>query len=445
MSNIAVLSVNHHLATVAIREKVAFAKNELAPAISSLLSIPGIKACVVFSTCNRSEICVTYDVGNIREILSKFLATTHGIEHSLLLQYVSFFEGNKAIEHICSVASGLDSLVLGEPQIFGQLKEAYQFSKEQGALDKILEKLFQHAFTTAKKVRTDTKIGALPVSVAYCAVKLSEKIFTNLANQTVLLIGTGEMIELSAQHLYKKGVKRMIFVNRTLENAQTIAVTYGAEAINLKHLSEHLYRADIVISSTAAPVPILGKGLIETVLIQRKHQPMLLLDLAIPRDIEHEANQLEDVFLYTVDDLQQVVDSNLENRDQEKVIAEEIIREKSLDFIEWLKNIPNEEIIKKYREDANLLKNELLQSAIKKLEAGSDPDLVVEELADKLTNKLLHTTFENIKKSLKINALTNSLPCQRWASRQKLPSPGAGISRFSGGWRYGRGVILSLP
>jgi glutamyl-tRNA reductase len=346
---------------------------------------------------------VTCDVVNIRETLSEFLATTHGIEHSLLLQYVSFFEGNEAIQHICSVASGLDSLVLGEPQIFGQLKEAYQFSKEQGALDKILEKLFQHAFTTAKKVRTDTNIGTSPVSVAYCAVKLSEKIFTNLADQTVLLIGAGEMIELSAQHLHKKGVKRMIFVNRTLENAQTIAVTYGAEAINLKHLSEHLYRADIVISSTAAPVPILGKGLIETVLIQRKHQPMLLLDLAIPRDIEHEANQLEDVFLYTVDDLQQVVDSNLENREQDKVIAQEIIREKSLDFIEWINNIPNEEIIKKYREHANLLKNELLQSAIKKLETGSDPDLVVEELADKLTNKLLHTTFENIKKSKKIS------------------------------------------
>ena len=211
------------------------------------------------------------------------------------------------------------------------------------------------------------------------------------------------MIELSAQHLHKKGVKRMIFVNRTIENAQTIAVNYGAEAINLKHLSEHLYRADVVISSTAAPVPILGKGLIETVLIQRKHQPMLLLDLAIPRDIEHEANQLEDVFLYTVDDLQQVVDSNLENREQDKVIAEEIIQAKSLDFIEWLNNIPNEEIIKKYRKHANLIKNELLQSAINKLENGSDPDLVVEELADKLTNKLLHTTFENIKQSPKIS------------------------------------------
>ena len=410
MSNIAILSVNHQLAPVAIREKVAFSQSELAPAISSLLSTQEIKACVVLSTCNRSEIYVTYDAENIREVLTKFLASIHRIEYSSLLQYVSYFEGNQAIEHICNVASGLDSLVLGEPQIFGQLKEAYQFSKDLDALDKILEKLFQHAFKTAKKVRTDTSIGSSPVSVAYCAVKLSEKIFTDLASQTVLLIGTGEMIELSAQHLSKRGVRDMIFANRTLENAQSLSMKYEAEAITLKSLSENLHRADIVISSTAAPIPIIGKGLIETVLIHRKHQPMLLIDLAIPRDIEPEANQLEDVFLYTVDDLQQVADGNLEDRIKEKVIAQEIIRVQNLNFIVWLNNIPNEKVIKNYRRQANLLKDELLQIAIRKLESGSSPDLVVEELADKLTNKLLHKTFQNIKnsKNIKLNPTNNS-------------------------------------
>jgi glutamyl-tRNA reductase len=406
MLNIAILSVNHQHAPVAIREKVAFAQSELAPAISSLLSTQEIKACVVFSTCNRSEIYVTYDAENIREVLTKFLASIHGIEYFSLLQYVSYFEGNEAIEHICNVAAGLDSLVLGEPQIFGQLKEAYQLSKDLGALDKILEKLFQHAFKTAKKVRTDTSIGSSPVSVAYCAVKLSEKIFTNLASQTVLLIGAGEMIELSAQHLSKRGVKDMIFANRTLEKAQSLAMKHEAQAITLKSLSENLHRADIVISSTAAPIPIIGKGLIETVLIHRKHQPMLLIDLAIPRDIEPEANQLEDVFLYTVDDLQQVADGHLEDRVKEKVIAQEIIRVQSLNFIGWLNNIPNEEVIKNYLRQANLLKDELLQIAIRKLESGSSPDLVVEELADKLTNKLLHKTFQNIKnsKSIKLDS-----------------------------------------
>jgi len=403
MSYIAALSVNHQLATVATREKVAFTQNELAPAIKALKSIAGIKACVIFSTCNRSEIYVNCDIEDNREILSQFLASTHGIEHAPLLQYISYFEGDKVIEHICSVAAGLDSLVLGEPQIFGQLKEAYQFSKEHNALDKTLEKLFQHAFATAKKVRTETKIGASPVSVAYCAVKLSEKIFTDLSNQTVLLIGAGEMIELSAQHLHQKGVKRMIIANRTVENTHDIAIRYDAETINLKQLSEYLHLADIVISSTAAPVPIIGKGLIETVLVQRKHQPMLLIDLAIPRDIEPESDQLEDIFLYTVDDLQQVIEGNIESRKQEKILAEKIIEKENIEFRAWLDSIPNETIIKEYNKQANQVKDDAINSAMKKLESGVDPDAIIKELADRLTSKLLHAPFQNIKKTANIN------------------------------------------
>ena len=401
MSNIAVLSISHQLAPVEIREKVAFASSELPSAISNLLSIEDIRACVIFSTCNRSEIYVSHNSKNISDVLLKFLASTHAIDHLSLVEYVSFFESNDALDHISKVACGLESLVLGEPQILGQLKDAYQVSKTQGALDKILEKLFQHVFKTAKKVRTDTNIGSSPISVAYCAVKLSEKIFTNLENQTVMLIGAGEMVELSAQHLSKRGVKDIIFANRTLENAQPIAIKHNAEAIALKSLSENLHRADIVISSTAAPIPIIGKGLIETVLLQRKHQPMLLIDLAIPRDIEPEVNQLEDVFLYTVDDLQQIANSNLEERLKEKVDAEKIIKLSSIEFMEWINNIPNEEVIKNYRRQANLLKDELLQIAIRKLKSGSNPDLVVEELADKLTNKLLHQSLEKIKKPSK--------------------------------------------
>ena len=409
MSNIAILSVNHQIAPVAIREKVAFAQGELAPAISALLSLKEIKGCVIFSTCNRSEIYVSHDSNNIRDILIKFIASSHGVDHHSLIEYVSYYEENEAVQHICNVACGLESLVLGEPQIFGQLKDAYQLSKNESALDKILEKLFQHVFKTAKKVRTDTNIGSSPVSVAYCAVKLSEKIFTNLSSQTVLLIGAGEMIELSAQHLSKRGVKNMIFANRTIENAQPIAIKHNAEAISLKSLSENLHRADIVISSTSAPIPIIGKGLIETVLHQRKHKPMLLIDLAIPRDIEPEANQLEDVFLYSVDDLQQIANSNLEERLKEKVIAKKIINEKSVDFIEWANNIPNEELIKNHRRQSNLLKDELLQIALRKLKSGSNPDLVVEELADKLTNKLLHKTLENLKKPNSLKTESNEI------------------------------------
>jgi glutamyl-tRNA reductase len=405
MSYIAALSVNHQLANVATREKVAFTQNELAPAIEALKSTAGIKACVILSTCNRSEIYVNCDIEDNREILSQFLASTHGVEHTSLLQYISYFEGDKVIEHICSVAAGLDSLVLGEPQIFGQLKEAYQFSKEHNALDKTLEKMFQHAFATAKKVRTETKIGASPVSVAYCAVKLSEKIFTDLSSQTAILIGAGEMIELSAQHLHQKGVKRMIIANRTIENTHDIAIRYDAETINLKQLSEYLHLADIVISSTAAPVPIIGKGLIETVLVQRKHQPMLLIDLAIPRDIEPESDQLEDIFLYTVDDLQQVIEGNRESRKQEKILAEKIIEKENIEFKAWLDSIPNETIIKEYNKQANKVKDDAVNSAIKKLDSGVDADAIIMELADQLTNKLLHAPFKNIKKTANINLL----------------------------------------
>jgi glutamyl-tRNA reductase len=195
----------------------------------------------------------------------------------------------------------------------------------------------------------------------------------------------------------------MIVANRTIENAQTIALAYEAEAINLKQLSEHLHRADIVISSTAAPVPILGKGLIETVLVQRKHQPMLLLDLAIPRDIEPEAGKLDDVFLYTVDDLQQVVENNLEGRKQEKIAAQEIIKKQNIEFKVWLDNIPNEEIIKQYRQHAMNLKDDAVKGAIKKLSSGADADAVIQELADQLTNKLLHAPFKNIKQTPNIN------------------------------------------
>ena len=403
MPHIAVLSVNHQLAPVEIREKVAFAQNELIGAITKLTSTPGILSCVVLSTCNRSEIYVASESGQIERTLGEFLANTHDIEHQNLSQYLSYFENEDAVNHICSVAAGLDSMVLGEPQIFGQLKDAYQFSKEHNALDKTLEKLFQHAFTTAKKVRTDTKIGASPVSVAYCAVKLSEKIFTRLGDQTVLLIGAGEMIELSAQHLRQKSVDKMIVANRTIENAETIAIKYEAESISLKQLSKHLHRADIVISSTAAPVPILGKGLIETALQQRKHRPMLLLDLAIPRDVEPEAGKLDDVFLYTVDDLQQVVENNLEERKQEKIAALEVINKQNLEFKKWLDNVPNEEIIKQYREHAMDLKDYAVKGAIKKLSAGTEAEAVIQELADQLTNKLLHAPFQNIKKTPNIN------------------------------------------
>ncbi|MDC9726693.1 MAG: glutamyl-tRNA reductase [Candidatus Thioglobus sp.] len=399
MSRIAILSVNHAQAPVAVRERVAFAPNQLTDELQKLNELPGVAACVILSTCNRSEIYAVIETGNPQEILSDYLSQTHNISRAEIDPYLVYFEDDKALAHICNVACGLDSLVLGEPQILGQLKDAYHAGKQVGTLDKKLEKLFQHAFSTAKKVRTDTQIGSSPVSIAYCAVKLSEKIFTDLSEQTVLLIGAGEMIELCAQHLHQKGVRNMIVANRTLENAQKIAEQYNAQSVNLKRFSSIVDQADIIISSTAASVPIIGKGLIESALKKRKHKPMFMLDIAIPRDIEPEVGQLADVYLYTIDDLEQVVSDNVDSREKEKVLAQEIIIKQAQVFNQWLAVLPNEQLVQSYRTSANQIKDQVVLDAIKRLNNGGDGEQIIKKLADQLTNKILHTTFKNIKQT----------------------------------------------
>jgi len=399
MQHIAILSVNHKIAPVEMREKVAFSDSDLNNALINLNELNGVNSCVILSTCNRSEIYAVVNSNDPNLILSEYLSKSHGMDLKTLKPFLEYYEGNDAIEHICYVATGLDSLVLGEPQILGQLKDAYHSAKQAKTLDKLLEKLFQHAFSTAKKVRTDTNIGSSPISVAYCAVKLSEKIFSDLNQQTVMLIGAGEMIELCAQYLEQKNVKRMIIANRTIENAEKIASKYNAEPTSLKLFSGLIHEADIIISSTAALVPIIGKGLIETALKARKHKPMFILDIAIPRDIEPEVGQLDDVFLYTVDDLQQVVDNNISNRLKEKSLAEQVITDQNANFFKWLRLLPNEQIVRSYRNNAHEIKQNAIENAIKKLKKGSDSEAVIKEMADQLTNKLLHTPFNNIKQN----------------------------------------------
>lgn len=399
MSHIFILSVNHRLATVEVREKVAFSPSELPNALKQLSNVNNVKACVILSTCNRCEIYGVIDGDNAQTILSDYLATAHNIDRVELDPYLVYFEGDDALQHIVRVATGLDSLVLGEPQILGQLKDAYHSAKVVGTLNKLLEKLLQHAFSTAKKVRTDTQIGSSAVSVAYCAVKLSEKIFADLSKQTVMLIGAGEMIELCAQHLSQQGVDKIIVANRTIENAKKIADVYDARAISLKQFSSIMHEADIIISSTAASVPIIGKGLIESALKRRKHKPMFMLDIAIPRDIEPEVVQLDDVFLYTIDDLQQVVDENIDSRNKEKILAEEIIVSENKKFTSWVASLPNEEVIQSYKKNAYQIKNTAVELALKKLKNGGDAQAIITQLSDQLTNKLLHTPFSNIKQT----------------------------------------------
>ena len=396
---IIVLSVSHKLASIDIREKVVFHKSDIPAHLKKLKSYSYISGCAILPTCNRSEVIVStkLDKESIKKKLSIWFANLHDIDMNYILQYTTFFFNEYAIQHISMVASGIDSLVLGEPQILGQLKNSYAIAKENKALDKILEKLFQHSFSVAKKVRTTTKIGNSPVSVAYCGVKLAQKIFIDLSKETVLLIGANEMIRLSAQYFIDSNVKNILIANRTIEIAEKIAKNYNAKAVNLSKLVSYLYKADIIITSTASPVPILGKGMIETALKNRKRSPIFILDMAVPRDVEPEVANLEDVYLYTVDDLEQVIEKNIITREKEKQLAIKIIDEETKKFNLWLKLMPSEYIISEYVNSTDVIKEELITKALKDIKKGKNTENIIRTLANKLTSKLLHKTFKDIK------------------------------------------------
>jgi glutamyl-tRNA reductase len=297
------------------------------------------------------------------------------------------------------VASGLDSMVLGEPQILGQMKTAYQDATAAGTLGKTLGKLFQHTFAAAKKVRTDTAIGSSPVSVAFAAVRLARRIFEDLGEQTAILIGAGETIELTARHLSENRVGELIIANRTYDRAHALAQQFNGFAISLAELPKHLARADIVVSSTASQLPILGKGSVESAIKARKHKPMFMVDLAVPRDIEPEVAQLRDVYLYTVDDLRNTVEENLRSRQEAAKQAEEIIDIEVVHFLNWLRAQGATRTIRDLRDQAGALRDAALEKARQNLRAGLPPEAVLDLLAHQLTNKLTHLPSAQLRQA----------------------------------------------
>ncbi len=298
--------------------------------------------------------------------------------------------GQPAVQHLMRVASGLDSLVLGEPQILGQVKQAFAKAKESGTVALTLDRLFQNTFAVAKKVRTETEIGTAAVSVAFAAVSMAKHIFSSLAATKVLLIGAGETIELVARHLKENGVTSMVVANRTISRAEAMCEEFNAQAITLEQIPDFLPKADIVISSTASPLPILGKGMVEKALKQRRHQPMLLVDIAVPRDIEAEVGDLDDAFLYTVDDLQSIIEQNMASRREAAEQAEVIAEEHSHQFMEWVRSLESVDSIREYRTQSMAIKDELVERAMNKLAQGADTEQVLLELANRLTNRLIH-------------------------------------------------------
>lgn len=398
MSHITALGINHQTAPVELRERVAFAQSATGEALQAMRRLPGVQEVALLSTCNRTEIYAVCEHDN--EVLPCWLAAyaqSGGLPHApaadaaQLSDYLYRHTDVAAVRHLFRVASGLDSLVLGEPQILGQVKQAWATAREAGSLGTRLDRLFQHTFATAKRARTDTRIGANPVSVASAAVRMAQDNFARIADSTVLLIGAGETIELAARHVVQAGVKRLLVANRTLAHAQELAARHGGIAIELEQLPQHLAQADIVFSATASRTPILLRRHVADARAARRHRPMLLLDLAVPRDIAADVAELDDIYLYTVDDLQRAVEDNRRSRQEAAEAAEAIIDVQAARFAEQLSLATRTAPLLQLRAYGRDARDAALTRARTQLAAGQDPNDVLELLAHTLTNRLLHT------------------------------------------------------
>jgi len=384
------LGLNHQTAPLAVRERVVFHVERLHEALGELKRSL-VNEAAILSTCNRTEIYVS---GEKPGELTEWLAQYHRLARGELQPYLYALPQEQAVRHAFRVASGLDSMVIGEPQILGQMKEAARAAESAGTLGSLLHRLFQRSFAVAKEVRSTTRIGAASVSMAAAAVKLAARIFPSLKDQSVLLIGAGEMIELTATHFAAQAPARITVANRTLERAERLAARFNARAIELRALGEHLQDYDIIVSCTASSLPILGKGLVERALRARRRRPMFMVDLAVPRDIEQEAGELDDVFLYTVDDLASIVSANLDSRRAALDQAEAIIDTQVGRFMHWVQAREGVPLIRALREEADDTRRQELERALKSLARGEDPAKVVEALSRTLTSKLMHVPTE---------------------------------------------------
>ncbi len=398
------LGINHKTAPVKIREQLSFAPDSIPMALKDLTEQDTVNEAVILSTCNRTEVycqlnCDDGESEAAIQTLISWLKKHHDLENTDISEYLYLHPEKDAVRHMLRVASGLDSLVLGEPQILGQLKTAFSVAKDNGTIGRFLHKLFQHTFSCAKQVRTDTAIGASPVSVAFASVSLAKQIFSDFQHHTALLIGAGETVELVARHLHESGIGRIIIANRTVEKAHALAQEFNGYAISLSELPSHLAEADIVISSTASQLPILGKGAVESAIKARKHAPIFMVDIAVPRDIEEQVSELEDVFLYTVDDLKEIIDEGLKSRQEAALKAEEIIDIEVNHFMNWLRSLDSISTMIEFREQAENIRDQAVANSLKQLNNGKDAQQVVNELARQLTNKLIHKPSIQIKQA----------------------------------------------
>jgi glutamyl-tRNA reductase len=381
------LGLNHQTAPLAIREKVAFGAEQLKRALAEIVRAKPAEEAAIISTCNRTELYCA--AGEPNQALG-WLADYHRLRADDLGPYLYTLPREQAVRHAFRVAAGLDSMVLGESQILGQMKEAVRAAEEVGTLGTTLGRLFQRSFAVAKEVRTNTGIGANVVSMAAASVKLAARIFPSLRGTSVLFIGAGEMVELCATHFAAQMPRAITVANRTLDRAEQLAHRFNARAIELRDLPEHLPAHDIVVSCTASSLPILGKGTMERVIKARRHAPVFMVDLAVPRDIEPEVAELDDVYLYTVDDLAGIVRSGLDERASHVAQAEAIIDAQVGSFLHWMDSRELVPTIRALRETAEASRRHEVERALRMLARGDDPRQVLEALSHGLTNKLLH-------------------------------------------------------
>ena len=391
------LGLNHQTAPLAVRERVVFHVERLHEALAELKRGLAREAAIL-STCNRTEVYVSAD--EKPDELARWLAGYHRLAPGDLQPYLYTLPHERAVRHAFRVASGLDSMVIGEPQILGQMKQAARAAESAGTLGSLLHRLFQRSFAVAKEVRSTTRIGAASVSMAAAAVKLAARIFPSLRDQSVLLIGAGDMIELTATHFAAQAPARITVANRTLERAERLAARFNAQPIELRSLGERLHEYDIVVSCTASSLPILGKGLVERALRARRRRPMFMVDLAVPRDIEQEAGELDDVFLYTVDDLAGIVNANFDARRSALEQAEAIIETQVGHFMHWMRLREGVPLIRALRDEADAARREELERALKALERGENAAQVLDALSRKLTNKLMHGPTQALTETL---------------------------------------------
>ena len=382
------IGLNHQTAPISIRERLAFAAQVLPEAVKQIVQKDAAREAVILSTCNRTEL---YCVGQSSDIVG-WLADFHRLPEDDIRPYLYTLDSDETIRHAFRVSCGLDSMVLGEPQILGQLKDAVRVAQEQSSIDTTLNTLFQKTFSVAKEVRSNTAVGNSSVSMAAASVKMAEQIFPKIADLNVLFIGAGEMIELVATYFSAKSPKKITVANRTLARARELCAQMGGrtDAVLLNDLPGIIHEYDVIVSSTASPLPIVGKGMIESALKQRRRHPMFLLDLAVPRDIEPEVGKIEDAYLYTVDDMVKVVEMGKEARQQAAAEAEAIIDTRVHEFLAWQRERQIVPMIKALRDEGETQRQQALATALKQLHKGVSAEEVLEKLSLQLTNKLLH-------------------------------------------------------